>query len=143
MAAGEIVGFVHPDDQKCVGGRRADARQDPRRHARAAPWPSGPATATSSPGSQRVDTPVVNGRDVKLTIDADLQWYAQNALAKQVTGVGAESGTAVVIEVATGKIRAAASYPTYDSNNPARGQDATSPTAPSGRPSSPARPASS
>ena len=70
------------------------------------------------PGSQRVDTPVVNGRDVKLTIDADLQWYAQNALAKQVTGVGAESGTAVVIEVATGKIRAAASYPTYDSNDP-------------------------
>ena len=31
---------------------------------------------------------------------------------------GAQSGTAVVIEVATGKIRAAASYPTYDSNKP-------------------------
>ena len=118
MAAGEIVGFVHPADQNALGGGREDARQDPRRHA-------GRTVAERArdgyiiPGSQRVDTPVVNGRDVKLTIDADLQWYAQNALAKQVTGVGAESGTAVVIEVATGKIRAAASYPTYDSNDPA------------------------
>ena len=73
-------------------------------------------TATSSPARSGVDTPVVDGRNVKLTIDADLQWYAQNALAKQVTGVGALSGTAVVIEVATGKIRAAASYPTFDPN---------------------------
>ena len=69
------------------------------------------------PGSQRVDQPAVDGRNVRLTIDADIQWYAQNALAKQVTAVGAETGTAIVLELATGKIRAAASYPTFDPND--------------------------
>jgi cell division protein FtsI (penicillin-binding protein 3) len=117
MAAGEIVGFEHPYDPKFSGGvekmmEKTLAGTPGRTVAERA------RDGYTIPGSQRVDTPVVNGRDVKLTIDSDLQWYAQNALAKQVTGVGAESGTAVVIEVATGKIRAAASYPTYDSNNP-------------------------
>jgi cell division protein FtsI (penicillin-binding protein 3) len=118
MAGGEIVGFVNQADQTAAGGveRMLDktlAGTPGRTVAERA------RDGYIIPGSQRVDTPVVNGRDVKLTIDADLQWYAQNALAKQVTAVGAQSGTAVVIEAATGKIRAAASYPTYDSNDPA------------------------
>ena len=118
MAAGEIVGFVNPADQTASAGvekmlDKTLAGTPGRTIAERA------RDGYIIPGSQRVDTPVVNGRDVKLTIDADLQWYTQNALAKQVTGVGAQSGTAVVIEVATGRIRAAASYPTYDSNDPA------------------------
>ncbi len=118
MAAGEIVGFVNQATQQGAAG--VEAMLD----STLAGTP-GRAVAERArdgyviPGSQRVDTPVVNGRDVKLTIDADLQWYTQNALAKQVTAVGAQSGTAVVIEAATGKIRASASYPTYDSNDPA------------------------
>jgi cell division protein FtsI (penicillin-binding protein 3) len=118
MAAGEIVGFVNPADQTASAG--VEKMLD--KTLAGTPGRTVAERARDGyiiPGSQRVDTPVVNGRDVKLTIDADLQWYTQNALAKQVTGVGAQSGTAVVIEVATGKIRAAASYPTYDSNDPA------------------------
>ena len=116
MALGQLVGFVRPIDQTGAGG----VEQMFDTALKGTPGVSVAERARDGyiiPGSQRVDTPVVNGRDVKLTIDADLQWYAQNALAKQVTAVGAESGTAVVMEVATGKVRAAASYPTFDPND--------------------------
>ena len=116
MALGQLVGFVRPDDQSGAGG----IEQMLDRTLAGTPGVSVAERARDGyiiPGSQRVDTPVANGRDVRLTIDADLQWYAQNALAKQVTGVGAESGTAVVLEVATGKVRAAASYPSFDPND--------------------------
>ncbi len=115
MAAGQVVGVVNRQEQKPLAG--IEYMFD--KTLAGTPGSSLAEQARDGyiiPGSQRVDTPVVDGRDVKLTIDADLQWYAQNALAKQVTGVGAQSGSAVVIEVATGKIRAAASYPTFDPN---------------------------
>ena len=116
MALGQLVGFVRPDDQTGAGG----VEQMLDKTLAGTPGVTVAERARDGyiiPGSQRVDTPVVNGRDVRLTIDADVQWYAQNALAKQVTAVGAESGTAVVLEVATGKVRAAASYPSFDPND--------------------------
>ncbi len=116
MALGQLVGFVRPADQSGAAGVAQMLDQT----LAGTPGKTIAERARDGyiiPGSQRVDTPVVNGHNVKLTIDSDLQWYAQNALAKQVTAVGAESGTAVVIEVATGKIRAAASYPTFDPND--------------------------
>lgn len=124
MALGQLVGFVKPADQSPGGG--IEWMLDKTLAGK-------PGTTIAEqardgyviPGSQRVDTPVVNGRDVKLTIDSDLQWYAQNALAKQVTAVGAESGTAVVLEVATGKVRAAASYPSFDPNDLGKASAAT------------------
>ena len=142
MALGQLVGFVRPTDQTGAGGVEQMLDTALSRHARRTVAERA-RDGYIIPGSQRVDTPVVNGRDVKLTIDADLQWYAQNALAKQVTAVGAESGTAVVIEVATGKIRAAASYPTFDPNDLADAKSRPRATTPSTMPSSPARPASS
>lgn len=124
MALGQVVGFVKPSDQTAGGGIEVMLDKT---------LAGTPGTVVAErardgyviPGSQRVDTPVVNGHNVRLTIDADLQWYAQNALAKQVTAVGAESGTAVVVEVATGKVRAAASYPTFDPNNLAKASPAS------------------
>ncbi len=60
------------------------------------------------------NVPATPGHDVNLTIDADLQWFAQNAIANTVTSSKALSGYVVVEEVKTGKLRAVASYPTFD-----------------------------
>jgi len=70
-------------------------------------------------GEQKV-TPAVPGRDVRLTIDSDLQWFAQNAIAQKVEETGALSGTVVVMKVKTGQLAAVASYPTFDPNNIAK-----------------------
>lgn len=64
-----------------------------------------------------VDEPV-DGKDLRLTIDQDLQFYAQRVLAKQVIDYGGESGYAVVMDTRTGQVLALADYPTYDANQP-------------------------
>lgn len=52
--------------------------------------------------------------NVYLTIDAVAQFYAENALKKEVEAIGAEHGIAIVQDPKTGKILAAASYPAKD-----------------------------
>jgi cell division protein FtsI (penicillin-binding protein 3) len=56
----------------------------------------------------------VPGRDVQLTIDRDLQWYAQDLLAKRVAETEAENGSVVVMDVKTGEVLALATAPTFD-----------------------------
>ena len=56
----------------------------------------------------------VAGRDVVLTLDRDLQWYAQNLIANQVAATHAKNGTVVVMDVKTGEILALATAPTFD-----------------------------
>ncbi len=70
-------------------------------------------------GAQQI-TPAVPGRNVRLTIDSDLQWFAQNAIAQKVDETLAQSGTVVVMNVRTGQLAAVASYPTFDPNNIAK-----------------------
>lgn len=63
-----------------------------------------------------LDRSPVAGRAVKLTVDNDLQWYAQNQLAEQVRSTKAKSGEIVVADK-SGNILAAASYPSFDNND--------------------------
>ena len=70
------------------------------------------------PGSTITTQPEVDGDDVVLTIDSDLQWYAQQIIGQETRALDAEWGLAVVIEVETGKLRAVAEYPSVDPNNP-------------------------
>ncbi|CAA9358084.1 MAG: Cell division protein FtsI [Peptidoglycan synthetase] [uncultured Nocardioidaceae bacterium] len=58
----------------------------------------------------------VDGRDLTLTIDQDVQFYAQRVLQQTVQDARAESGTAVVLDRSTGELLALADYPTYDPN---------------------------
>jgi len=70
-------------------------------------------------GDQQI-IPAVRGLDVKLTVNSDLQWFAQNAIAQKVNETLASSGTVVVMNVRTGQLTAVASYPTFDPNDVAK-----------------------
>jgi len=60
----------------------------------------------------------VPGMGIRLTIDRDLQFVAEQALAARVEYAQADSGTLVAISPKTGKILALATYPTFDANKP-------------------------
>jgi len=60
----------------------------------------------------------VPGMGIRLTIDRDLQFVAEQALAARVEYAQASSGTLVAISPKTGKILALVNYPTFDSNKP-------------------------
>lgn len=74
------------------------------------------------PGSERT-TDAQDGGSVQLTINSDLQWYLQQMIAEEAQKQGAKAGTVTVVEVKTGKIRAAAEWPSLDPNQ----LDASSP----------------
>ena len=59
------------------------------------------------------------GLGLQLTLDRDLQWYAQRRLAQAVEETGGESGVAITIDVDTGQVLAMADYPGLDPNHPA------------------------
>ncbi|MDQ2986341.1 MAG: penicillin-binding protein 2 [Armatimonadota bacterium] len=56
----------------------------------------------------------IAGKDVQLTIDADLQISVMNALAAACEKHGATRGSAIVLEPKTGDVLALATWPTYD-----------------------------
>lgn len=60
------------------------------------------------------EDPAVPGRDLRLTIDADVQWYAHQALRERIEEADALSGYAAVMEVGTGRLVALTSYPSFD-----------------------------
>lgn len=61
------------------------------------------------------DSDSEDGLDVMTTLDVDIQDIAERALMNGVISNNAKAGTAIVMEVATGKIKAIANYPeTYN-----------------------------
>ena len=71
------------------------------------------------PGSEQVRVEAKAGTSIRLTIDRDVQWVAQNAISQVVAAAKAESGTVIVMDPKTGHILAQASAPTFDPNNSA------------------------
>jgi len=59
----------------------------------------------------------VNGSDLVLSLDANVQYQAEQALADGVKSANAESGSVLIMDPATGGIVAWADYPSYNANN--------------------------
>ena len=58
-----------------------------------------------------------DGGDLVLTLDVNIQRAAEEAIAEAVANAGADYGSILVTDPATGEIYAACSYPTYDQSN--------------------------
>ncbi|HEX2247067.1 MAG TPA: penicillin-binding protein 2, partial [Arthrobacter sp.] len=70
------------------------------------------------PVATNEEVPAQDGQSVRLTLNSDLQWYAQEAIAAQVKEYDAEYGTIVVMNAKTGDIIALADSTTLDPNDP-------------------------
>jgi cell division protein FtsI (penicillin-binding protein 3) len=115
--AGNVLGFVGSDGTPLAGLERQyntclagiDGQDTYERSAEGVRIPS----------SNRTAQPTENGGELNLTIDANLQFFAQQVLADTVNNLSAEWASAIVLDVETGKILAAAEAPTVDPNDPA------------------------
>ena len=113
---GNILGFVGSDGTALAGTelsfddelRGTDGETTYERGAQGQIIPTGKQTTT----------PAVNGSDVVLTIDRDLQWKSQQIVASTVEKWGATGGSAVVYNARTGEVLSLAEYPSYDPNDP-------------------------
>ncbi len=111
----QVLGFVGIDDHGLSG---LEARYDSVLAGK-----SGVLLAERDPFGHEIPGGVVksvdpvDGRDIVLTIDKDIQAYAQAELARAVKYRQARGGTVVVMSPKTGEIYAMASTPYFDPND--------------------------
>lgn len=113
--AGSLIGFVGDEGDGLGGmeqaknsllaGRDGEQRVETGRDGLRIPMTSSQRTAP------------VDGQDMRLTIDRDIQWAAQKSIAEQVQKSGSDSGTVIVMDVQTAQIVAMANAPELDLNN--------------------------
>jgi penicillin-binding protein 2 len=75
-----------------------------------------PGLEVKQNGSVVANLPGTPGDNVFLTIDTNWQQALYNAIGNQVDALNAKSGSAVIVDTATGDIWAYVSYPTFDPN---------------------------
>ncbi|PZG15402.1 peptidoglycan glycosyltransferase [Nonomuraea aridisoli] len=113
--AGSLIGFVGDEGtglggmeqakNSLLAGRDGKQRVETGRDGQRIPMTSSQRTAP------------VDGKDVRLTIDRDIQWAAQKSIDEQVRASNADSGTVIVMDVQTAQIVAMANAPELDLNN--------------------------
>jgi len=75
-------------------------------------------------GDKNINTPAVDGKDIVLTIDRNIQSHVEEALAAAIKRTGADHASAIVIDPQTGKVMAMANIPTFEPANYSRTTDA-------------------
>lgn len=113
-AAAHIVGFTNVED-KGQEGMELSFEND----------------LAGKPGSRRVikdrmgrvvegvgdEVPPIDGRDIQLSIDSKIQFFAYQKLKEQVIEHKAVGGSVVVMDAKTGELLALANYPSYNPSN--------------------------
>ena len=75
-------------------------------------------------GRNNIDKPAVNGDNIVLSIDRNVQAHAEQALADGLKKIGATNGSVIVMNPQTGQVMAMANLPSYDPANFNQVQDA-------------------
>lgn len=113
--ASQVLGFVGVDDHGLAGLEKyydatlagKNGRLVVQRGRSGLPIPDG-VTYQEQP---------TDGKDIRLTIDKDIQYQCDLELAKAVKRWGAKSGSVIVMDPDDGAILAMSSYPTFDPND--------------------------
>nr|WP_300010762.1 penicillin-binding protein 2 [Pseudonocardia sp.] len=111
--ASSIVGFSRwdPGEERIIGREGLESSQDNLLAGSEGLRVVDQAEESSAeiPGSTQFERPVVPGSDLQLTLDSDLQYTVQRALADEVARTGAgETSSAVVLDSRTGEVLALA-----------------------------------
>ncbi len=67
-------------------------------------------------GSNRKEQPAIDGTDLILTVDKNIQFQAESVIKEAVVKNGADSGSVIVVNPKTGSVLAMANYPDFDPN---------------------------
>ncbi|WP_461634675.1 peptidoglycan D,D-transpeptidase FtsI family protein [Glutamicibacter soli] len=121
VIAGPLLGFVrNSEDQKgVVGAEGLELSQEDHLAGTAGKRKfEVSADGVRIPTTELEETPAVNGQDVLLSIDNDIQYVAQRAAEAKQKQFNAEWATVIVQEVKTGKLLAIGDSAELDPNNP-------------------------
>ena len=113
-SAAHIVGFTHVEDKGQEGMELAFEKE-----------------LAGQPGSRRVikdrlgrvvegvgeEIPPIDGREITLSIDSKIQFFAYQKIKEQVLAHKALGGSVVVMDARTGELLALANYPSFDPGN--------------------------
>lgn len=114
--AGQLVGFVDVDDKGIEGLEKSlDETLSGQRKRRVLQRDARRRAFYSGKDSDFED---LSGDDIKLTLDTQVQYFAESALAEGVGQFGAKWAACVVVDVPTGDILAWAEYPFFNPNRP-------------------------
>ena len=119
--AGNIIGFMAGDAER--PGRWGMAGVEQAYEAQMTGTPGSRTYERSGygtiiPAGVNSEEPATPGQSVVLTIDADIQYYTEQAVAEVLRNTGSSAGTVVVLDTKTGEILALADTGAVDPSNP-------------------------
>lgn len=120
--AANVVGFVGAEGEG-LGGMEYAFQEELAGAAGSQTYERGPGGKVIPTGANSV-TDAQAGTTIRLTIDRDIQYVAQEEIARKVAQSRADSGTLVVMDAKTGQILALATAPTFDPNDATSATDA-------------------
>lgn len=114
--AAALLGFVGADNQQGLEGLEY-AYDDVLMGQPGTRIVERDAYGTPIPQADVLIEPAIAGADVVLTIDREIQYAAEQALASALERTGAVGASAVVLDVDSGEVLAIANVPTFDPND--------------------------